>query len=53
MSAKGRYAGSKGPFSTLGEANAAKPDGAKRWLSLVTSPDGKPHYTWANGPGAA
>jgi hypothetical protein len=53
MAPKSAFSDSQGPFATLEAANAAKPAGDKRRLFVVTGPDGKPHYTWADGTGSA
>jgi hypothetical protein len=53
MGARSESKASRGPFNTLEEANAAKPAGDKRLLYVVTGPDGKALYTWADGGGSA
>jgi hypothetical protein len=51
--AKSEYAGSKGPFSSIEEARAAKPATGNRKLYAVTTPEGKVAWTWADGVGSA
>jgi hypothetical protein len=53
MAPKSAFSDSQGPFPTLEAANAARPSGNKRRLFVVTGPDGKAHYTWADGSGSA
>ena len=47
------YAGSKGPFSSIEEARAAKPASGGRKLYAVQTPEGKMAWTWADGVGSA
>jgi hypothetical protein len=50
MAPRSEFDGRKGPFVTL---ETTKPAGGKRRLFVVTGPDGKAHYTWADGSGSA
>src|SRR4051794_20516423 len=39
----------KGPFATLDEARADKPESDKTKLFTVTAPDGSVSYAWSDG----